>query len=148
MKNSVFVSILFIVGILFMLGGSEDEGGGCQCNVSTAQISEAKICTSLTAKLCDQDNPELESSTKTIYVSCRLKYAVEDTNVKFTWLYYGKTKIEIDNVVFNTGKNMGNLELHSSLSQPTNGWPKGAYEVVIQVQTDNAKPLIKQFNIK
>jgi len=146
MKKPIFDTMTIIVA-LFLLIGVTLGLSGCQCSVSTAKVSDVKVCTSLNGNLCDQDNTVLPTSAPTIYASCLLKYSVADTKVKFTWLYYGETKIEIDNVVLNTGDKAGNIEMHSSLSQPTNGWPKGIYEVVIEVQTDNAKPVVKQFNI-
>ena len=148
MKKPIIISVILIVGIFFVLGGSMGEGGSCQCNMSTAKVSDAKICTSLTGNLCDQDFPVISSSAGEIYVSCLLKYSVADTKVKFSWMYYGDTKFEIDNVMLDAGENMGTLELHSSLSRPNKGWPKGVYEVIIQVQTDNAKPVVKQFSIQ
>lgn len=147
MKKTVIISVVLIAAIFFLLGGSTGEGG-CQCNVSTAQVSDAKICNSLTGNVCAQDFPTISSSENEIYASCLLKYATANTKVKFSWMYYGDTKFEIDNVILDTGENSGNLELHSSLSRPTKGWPQGVYEVVIQIQTDNAKPIVKQFSIQ
>ncbi len=120
---------------------------GCNFNVSTAKVVDAKICADLTGNLCEQDNPELPSSVSTIFSSCLLKNATPETKVKFTWIYYGDTKFEIDNVVLDTEDKSGDIELNSSLSRPNNGWPNGVYEVIIQVQTDNSEPLVKQFNI-
>ncbi|MDD4192164.1 MAG: hypothetical protein PHI28_12590 [Mangrovibacterium sp.] len=148
MKKTIIISVILIIGILYLLGGGQGDGGSCQCNVSTAKVSDVKICTVLTGNLCDQDYPVISSSAGEIFASCVLKHGVADTKVKFSWMYYGDTKIEIDHVVLDTGDKMGNLELHSSLSRPNNGWPKGVYEVVIQVQTDNAKPVSKQFTIE
>lgn len=147
MKKKMIISATLVIAILFIFGGGQGDGGSCQCNVSTAKVSELKVCTSLSGKLCSQDLPVLSSAADEIYASCLLKYAVADTKVQFSWLYYGDTKFEIDHVVLNTGDNAGNLELHSSLSRPVKGWPKGVYEVVVQVQTDNAKPVVKQFTI-
>ncbi|MDP3451316.1 MAG: hypothetical protein Q8R90_00050 [Bacteroidales bacterium] len=120
---------------------------GCECSVSTANIQDVKICTSLSGNLCNQDNTTLGDTSPAIYVSCLLKNAVSSTKVKFTWLYYGDTKIKIDDVTLDTGELSGTVELNSYLSQPTNGWPKGVYEVEITVLTDNAKPVVKQFTI-
>ncbi|MDX9881751.1 MAG: hypothetical protein RBS73_06765 [Prolixibacteraceae bacterium] len=147
MKKPIIISVILIIAIFFILGGSMGDGG-CQCNVSTAKISDVKVCASLNGNLCDQDFPVVPASATEIFASCLLKYSVAETKVKFSWMYYGDTKIEIDNVVLDTGDKMGNLELHSSLSRPNKGWPKGVYEVVIQVQTDNATPVVKQFSIE
>ncbi len=120
----------------------------CECSVSTARVTDAKVCTQLDGNLCTQDNETLPASAREIYASCTLKNAPENTDVKFTWYYYGDTKFEIDNVILSSGENFGNLDMYSSLSRPNNGWPRGVYEVTIEVVTDNAKPVVKQFNIQ
>lgn len=134
------ISILILPLIALLLSG-------CECSVSTANVKDVKICTSLEGNVCNQDNPVIDNSAATIYASCLLKNSVSGTKVKFTWLYYGDTKIKIDDVILDTGELSGNLELNSNLSRPDNGWPKGVYEVEIQVMTDNAKPVIKQFTV-
>ncbi len=120
---------------------------GCECSVSTANVKDVKICTSLEGNVCNQDNPVIENTAATIYASCLLRNSVSGTKVKFTWIYYGETKIKIDDVILDTGELSGTLELNSNLSRPDNGWPKGVYEVEVQVMTDNAKPVIKQFTV-
>ncbi|MDX9881756.1 MAG: hypothetical protein RBS73_06790 [Prolixibacteraceae bacterium] len=146
MRKPILISVFVIAAVFFILGGNLGEGG-CQCNVSTAKLSDAKVCTSLTGNLCDQDHLDIPVSTPVIYASCLLKYAPSGTKVKFSWMYYGDTKLEIGSVVLNSGDNGSTVELYSNLSCPDNGWPAGVYEVIIQVQTDNAMPLVKQFNI-
>lgn len=143
MKKRTIV-ILAIIAVIIYVAAK----GGCEFNVSTAKVSDVKVCTTLSGDLCNADIPVLSTSTNDVFVSCELKNSMEETKVKFTWLYYGDTKMEIDNVVINTGDRIGNLNMHSSLSRPTNGWPIGVYEVVVQVQTDNADPVVKQFSIK
>jgi hypothetical protein len=141
--KKVIISLIVLIGLIVIF-----SKGGCEFNVSTAKVADAKICTSLSGDLCNNDNPVISPNTREIYASCLLKNATENTKVKFSWVYYGNTKIDIDNVTLNSGNKIGNLNLHSSLSRPTKGWPKGEYEVVIQVQTDNAEPVTKQFSIK
>lgn len=143
MKKRTIIILVIIAAILFIVAK-----GGCEFNVSTAKVANVKVCTALSGELCNSDNPVLSTATNDIFVSCVLKNSIADTKVKFTWLYYGDTKIEIDNVVLNTGDRIGKLNLHSSLSRPNNGWPIGVYEVVVQVQTDNAKPVVKQFSVE
>lgn len=121
---------------------------GCECSVTTAKLSDAKVCTQLETNLCAQDNTIIDSSSDVIYASCILKGAPENTRVKFTWFYYGDTKFEIDHVVLSTLDKIGNIELHSTLSQPLNGWPKGVYEVRIEIEDVNKEPLVKQFSIQ
>jgi len=143
MKKRTRVILKIIVIGLFITVSS-----GCKFHVPTATITDAKVCTTLIDNLCDKDLPILPVSSHEVFVSCLLKYSIADTKVKFTWYYHGETKMEIDYVVLNTGDNIGKQNLSSSLSRPANGWPKGGYEVVIQVQTDNANPLNKQFLIQ
>lgn len=130
---------LLLIGVLTVTS--------CECSVSTANIQDVKICTSLNGNLCNQDSPTIGDTSPTIFVSCLLKNSVSATKVKFTWIYYGDTKIKIDDVTLDTGELTGTVELNSYLSRPTNGWPKGVYEVEITVLTDNAKPVVKQFTI-
>jgi hypothetical protein len=131
---------LMIPAIIFL--------SSCDCSVSTAKIADVKVCTSLTGNHCDQDNTVITDNPEAIYASCLLKYAVANTQVKFTWYYYGQTKFEIDSVTLNTGEKSGNIELSSNLSRPNNGWPKGVYDVVIEVLIDNGKPVTKQFTVQ
>lgn len=118
------------------------------CEVSTARLTDPKVCTSLIEDLCESDMPEISPQASELVASCKLKNAPADTKVKFTWMYYGETKITIDNVTFDSGNEGINLNLNSTLSRPTNGWPKGVYEVEMKILIENKKPLIKQFTIK
>ncbi len=139
MKKILYIIIFTSVFILI---------NSCECSFTSSKIADVKICTSLNGNLCNQDINIIDPSANTIYASCILKYAPENTNVKFTWYYYGDTKIEIDNVVLNSGTNIGNIDLFSSLSRPNRGWPKGVYEITIEIIGDNSTPIIKQFNIQ
>lgn len=143
MKKRTIVILAILAIVIFIVAK-----GGCEFNVSTAKVGDVSVCTALSGDLCNADNPVLSTLTNDIYISCVLNYSVSETKVKFSWYYYGDTKMEIDNVVLNTGDNIGKQNLHSSLSRPNNGWPTGVYEVVIQVQTDNAEPVVKQFSIE
>ncbi|PKO98080.1 MAG: hypothetical protein CVU13_11655 [Bacteroidetes bacterium HGW-Bacteroidetes-8] len=146
MKKLISKKKIIIAALILILSGAFAMTG-CECSVSTANVQDVKICTSLSGNLCNQDSPTLGDTSPTIYVSCLLKNSVSATKVKFTWMYYGDTKIKIDDVTLDTGELSGTVELNSYLSRPTNGWPKGVYEVEIQILTDNAKPVLKQFTI-
>lgn len=140
MKTLSFL-ILIVSSILMM--------ARCECSVSTAKLTDAKICTALNGTQCSSDNPQISGQPEMIYASCILKHAPTDTKVKFTWFYYGETKIEVASVVLNTGERSGNIELYSNFSRPERGWPNGVYEVLIEVQeVDNSKPLTKQFTVQ
>jgi hypothetical protein len=56
----------------------------CECSVSTAKVTDAKVCTQLDGSLCTQDSETLPASAQEIYASCILKNAPENTDVKFT----------------------------------------------------------------
>lgn len=121
---------------------------GCECSVSTATITDAKVCTTLEGNLCNQDNTTLPSSAQVIYASCVLKNAPENTIVKFTWSYLGEKTIEIDSVELSTGDKIGNVDMNSSLSVPNNGWPTGLYQITMELVGVSGKPVVKQFNIQ
>jgi len=95
------------------------------CNVTTANIDDVKMCTSISDNQCAADNPVFEVSTPEIYISCHLNNAPENTEVEFAWFYYGQEKIAIDAAKLNSGSNIGTLNFQSSLSRPNNGWPEG-----------------------
>lgn len=118
------------------------------CSISTAKLVDPKVCTSLDGDLCQQDNPVISSNASQLFASCEIKNAPMETEVKFTWLYYGETKIKIDEITFNTEDKGTNLNLHSSLSRPYNGWPKGVYEIEMLILVEGKKPVIKQFTIE
>ncbi len=118
------------------------------CNFSSAKIKDAKMCTSLSANLCNDDNPVFESTTAEIFVSCQLKNAPENTDIEFAWFYYGQQKISIEALSLNSGSNTGTLNLQSSINRPNNGWPLGDYEVVISILDTDKDPIIKKFSVE
>ncbi len=138
-RHYLLIFIVALIAIIVYTGG---------CEFSTAKVTDAKICTSMNGNICDSDNSVITSNPAEIYASCKLKNAPESTDIQFTWYYYGQTKFEIDNVTLNSGTNGSDLDVHSSLSRPNNGWPAGDYEVVIQVMVEGKDPLVKTFEIR
>lgn len=120
----------------------------CEFDFSTANISDIKVCTSMSGNLCGNDNSTLSTSTQNIFVSCKLKNAPADTKVKFTWKYVEAEPLTIDEVVLNSEDRGTNLDLHSSLSRPYNGWPKGKYAVEIRIGENDDSPETKKFEIR
>lgn len=148
MKKPI-ISVVAIVTISLLLLGGIFVSGGCRFKVTPdTTISDIKVCNSLTGNLCNQDNLVFSITTQTIYASCILKNSPAKTRVKFTWIYHGETKVIMDSAVLNTGGTQGSIEIYSTLTQPINGWSKGTYEVLVQIETDASNPLIKQFSIK
>jgi hypothetical protein len=118
------------------------------CEVSTARLTDPLVCTALAGDLCKEDMPNISAQARELVASCKLKNAPPETKVKFTWIFYGETKITIDEVTFNSGNEGTSLNLNSTLSRPYNGWPIGVYEVEMKILIENKKPLIKQFTIE
>ncbi len=120
----------------------------CNFSVTTAHITNVKICAQIYNNRCESDNPDFSTETPEINVTCTLKNAPENTRVKISWYYLGQKKINIDEVVLNSGNNSKPLDLHSSLSKPNNGWPKGEYEVAIEIVDAHNEPVVRRFNVQ
>ncbi len=131
----------FTVIILILLSS-------CDFSVSTAHIDDVKMCTRISNNQCPADNPTFSRNTPEIYVSCHLKNAPENTKVRFDWNYYGQKKFTIRSVTLDSGDKTGTLNLQSSLSRPTNGWPVGEYEVAISIVGVDKSPVIKKFSVQ
>ncbi|MGK0411826.1 MAG: hypothetical protein ACJA1B_000008 [Polaribacter sp.] len=118
------------------------------CNFSTANIDDVKMCTNITDNQCPSDNPVFSTTSPLIYVSCHLNNAPENTDVKMEWIYLGEQRLVIDAVLQNSGSNIGNLNIQSNLSKPTNGWPIGDYEIVLTIVGTDKEPNVKTFSIQ
>lgn len=121
--------------------------GGCDFEFSTANLSDIQICDQLQGALCGADSPALSINTPQICVSCKLKNAPPDTKVKFIWKYMEGESVVIDEVIMNTADKGMSLDLHSTLSRPYNGWPKGKYAVEISIGEKGDNPEVKRFEI-
>ncbi len=137
-KITRLISVFFL--LLFL--------SACEFNVSTARITDVKMCTRISNNQCASDNPTFTRSTPEIYISCHLKNAPENTKVRFDWNYYGQKKFTIRSVELNSGNRTGTLNLQSSLSRPNNGWPVGEYEVVITLVGLDKDPVVKKFTVQ
>ena len=120
-------------------------------NVSTANLSGAKMCEALNNDECSIDNPVFAQNSKSINLSVTLNNAPEDTKVDFTWYAIDSVRIKISEVTADVSsvQNSGSTYiLHSTIEMPESGWPIGEYEVEAKIKTDNAKPLVKKFSVK
>lgn len=107
---------------------------GCDFEFSSASISDIKMCNQLDGDLCGENTTIFHPNATNIVASCKLKYAPPETQITFTWIYTeNPEEIIIDAVTLNTYDKGSNLDLHTSLSRPNNGWPKGSYKVEIKI---------------
>lgn len=134
----LFIVLLTLVGLF----------SGCEINLSTASISNVKMCSQVYDNECPSDNPLFTSTTAEIYVSCHLRHAPENTNVQFSWYYLADQEYLIDEVILSSGEQLGPLHLQSGLSKPNNAWPVGEYEVRIQIMGTEKEVIIKKFRIE
>ena len=119
-----------------------------QCNISTANLTDVKMCDQLTASECEEDMITFTNSTTAFYVSCHLNNAPAATEVTFSWYYYGDEKILIDEVTMVSEDTGTSFIMSSNLSIPDNGWTVGNYEVSVKINTDNAEPVVKAFKVE
>ena len=138
-KNYVIPVILMFLIMMFI---------SCEFNFSTANVSDIKICERMEGNLCNTDLPVLSSVTSQIFASCALKNAPSNTEVLFIWKYLEGSPLIIDEVTMNSGDKGTNLDIHSSLSRPYNGWPKGRYAVEILVDGNKENKKVKNFEIQ
>ncbi len=118
------------------------------CEVSTASLSNVKVCDKLENDTCPSDMATMATTTSAFYVTGDVNNAPTGTKIKIDWKYLGGeiAAQDIDSVTLTTEENTNVLE--SSLDKPDSGWPKGDYEIVLKIQTDNTDPISKKFSVK
>lgn len=115
------------------------------CSYSTANLSDIKACTAVSENQCMTDEAIFSADTPEIFISAVLNNAPTETTVKFTWRYL-EENLDIAEVDLVSEEITSKMQ--SSLTKPTAGWPKGKYEVVLKIGTDNAEPVHKEFSIQ
>ncbi len=122
---------------------------GCSFSVSSAKLENLKVCSKVSAdKQCATDTTTFAKGIPKLYATADLNYAPEGTQVKIDWKYLGGeagTASDIDTVKLATKDNM--MTITSHLTASDRGFPAGKYEVVMSLNTDNFKPIHKQFSI-
>jgi len=109
------------------------------CNVSTANLTDVKVCTSLNGSECSGDASSFSADVQAIYCSASLNNAPSNTKVTFEWKHEGES--------------MGKAELEApsgfvnSTFKPTTELVPGKYSVTVKLETDNSKPITKEFTI-
>jgi len=138
MKTKI-LSLLLVASCVFIMASS--------CEVSTANLTDVKMCEMPDGDLCAEDQAVFAPDLPEIYVTAVLNNAPEGTQVTFYWRYLDEDPVvEIDSVVVDIEETTSSL--YSALTAPPAGWPTGNYEVELKVSADNVDPVKKQFEIK
>lgn len=121
------------------------------CEVSTAKLTDVRMCDKATSEgACETDMSTFKPDTKEIFLSAQLENAPSDTRVTATWIYRGGEageREEIDTVSVTTTES-GTMPYYSSMPISSGEWPRGDYEVMLTLETDNSEPVQKQFTVK
>lgn len=110
------------------------------CSVSTANLSDVKVCTSLSGSECSGDNSTMPASTPVIYCSANMKNAPSGTKVTFTWKKGSENIASVD-LETGSGAIYSNLNTAGSLEP-------GKYSVTLKINSDNSQPVTKEFTLE
>ena len=110
------------------------------CNVSTANLSDVKLCSEKTDGGCSSDASTFPVSTATLYCSAVLKNAPSGTKVTFEWKHDGKELGHAD-VETSGGNVVGNMSINGALEP-------GKYSVTVKLNSDNSTTITKQFTLE
>ena len=135
-----------ILGISKVLAGMLVLGIVCfssifpSCSVSTANLSDVKLCSTMNGNDCSGDASSFHADVAAIYCTANVKNAPSKTKVNFEWKHegtsLGKADVETDGGSVNsTYKPNGTLEA-------------GKYSVTVKLGTDNATPITKEFTVE
>lgn len=121
----------------------------CSFNVSTANLANVKMCSEVASGgQCSSDTVKFDRGTGKLFVTADLKNAPEGTKVKVDWKYLGGEAgkpTNIDSVTLETKSDTSFIS--SDLTSNNKAFPAGKYEVVVALETDNSKPIRKEFAI-
>ncbi len=111
------------------------------CNVSTANLSDVKLCTQKNSSgVCDADASTFHATDAVIYCSANLKNAPSGTKVTFEWKHGSESMGKAD-VETSSGTVSSNFTTNSAVEP-------GKYSVTVKINTDNATPVTKEFTIE
>jgi hypothetical protein len=122
------------------------------CNISTANITEVMLCDDLKEDtfMCESDKTVFPENVPELFVTTELKNAPGGTEITFTWRYLeDEEPFEIAKVPVDSPDETTTSYPNSALTAPETGiWPKGKYDVIISLDTDNSEPIYKEFVIE
>ena len=111
------------------------------CSVSTASISDAKICSQIGSDgSCSNDASSFSMNTPVIYFTATLKNAPADTKITFEWKHNGESMGKADvksgsGIINSTFKSPGTLD-------------PGKYSCTAKINIDNSDPITKEFTVE
>lgn len=122
------------------------------CAASSANLTDIRMCDNADSEgACISDKSTFRTDTDEIFLSAQLENAPGDTKVTATWKYLGGEEgvdpQEIDSVTVTT-EEAGTLPFYSSMPAGDSGWPKGDYEVILTLGTDNSEPVSRKFSVR
>jgi len=132
-KNNVLV-VMMLVLVLAVCAALP------ACNVSTANLSDVKLCSEKSDGGCSSDAATFPVSTATLYCSAVLKNAPSGTKVTFVWKHDG-TDLGTADVEATGGNVIGNMSINGALEP-------GSYSVTVKLNSDNSTPITKQFTLE
>ena len=118
----------------------------CSFSASTATLSNIKTGSKLVKGEVKKEVRVFSTDAPLIFISANLNNAPEGTKVTFKWRYLEGEGQDIDSVEVESKS--GENRMSSNLSKPDVGWPQGKYEVILELNTDNSKPIHKKFQVK
>ncbi len=110
------------------------------CSVSTANLTDVKLCTSVDGNPCGEDMSKFSSDVQVINCTASLNNAPAKTKVNFAWKKDGES-IGTADIESESGY------VHSTF-KPTDVLPAGNYSVTVKIETDNSKPVTKNFTVE
>lgn len=116
------------------------------CEISTASLSDAKICDSLEGDVCAEDKQVISTAAAAIYLSAQLADAPEGTSVTYTLT--DRSTGEVLSTETWTAEEGGSGPFSISWNRPADGWVTGEYELTLVLGEDNSDPISKVFEIK
>lgn len=91
---------------------------------------------------CPSDSRSFPSKAKAIGFRISLHENYNSSKIKIVWKYQGRLIAKTRVVRLNGGAST----LNYTLSSP-DGFPKGNYELILSLQTQNAKPILRKFTV-
>ncbi len=110
------------------------------CNVSTANLSDIKLCNTKSDAGCSSDAATFPVTSEAIYCSANVKNAPSGTKVTFLWKHDGK-ELGTADVETSGGTVLGHMTINGALEP-------GKYSVTVKLNSDNSTPTTKEFTLE